>query len=163
MRLLWIRAWRATEERIACRPRRSKLIAIRSESLIAIVGIAIIGTQTRQSRSDKEISMFTPVGTDMNLLQIAQGPLREPSGALARPSQRQKLSQGVKVLNEGKAFGEHQELRLVVDPKTRRILVQVIDKGTNEILRQIPADHVLRLAAVFGSLKSEGRKVAFFA
>jgi flagellar protein FlaG len=43
-------------------------------------------------------------------------------------------------------FGENSELTFVLDRQTRRPLVRIIDKKTNEVIRQIPPEYALRMA-----------------
>ncbi len=63
----------------------------------------------------------------------------------ANPAQRQ-LIQAVKALNATEMFGQDSELTFVLDRETRRPLVRIIDKKTNEVIRQIPPEYALRMA-----------------
>jgi len=61
-------------------------------------------------------------------------------------SQRTKLVQAVKVVNESKTLGENNELTFVLDRATGRTLTRVIDRNTQEVVLQLPLDSVLTLA-----------------
>lgn len=61
-------------------------------------------------------------------------------------AERQKLIQAVKALNASNALGENNELTFVLDRSTHRTLTRVIDRQTQEVVMQIPAEYVLRLA-----------------
>jgi flagellar protein FlaG len=62
-----------------------------------------------------------------------------------RTEQRQ-LIQAVKAVNEAKLFGQNSELTFSYDRQTRRTVMQIVDKETQEVIRQIPPEYVLRLA-----------------
>ncbi|MBM3747658.1 MAG: flagellar protein FlaG [Acidobacteria bacterium] len=61
------------------------------------------------------------------------------------PEQRE-LIQAVKAVNVAELFGQNSELTFVLDRETRRPLVRLIDRDTNEVIRQIPPEYLLRLA-----------------
>ena len=62
-----------------------------------------------------------------------------------RTEQRQ-LIQAVKAVNEAQLFGQNSELTFSFDRQTRRTVMKIVDKETQEVIRQIPAEYVLRLA-----------------
>lgn len=57
-----------------------------------------------------------------------------------------ELIQAVKKISSAELFGSDSELTFVLDRETRRPLVRIVDKETKEVIRQIPAEHVLRMA-----------------
>lgn len=59
---------------------------------------------------------------------------------------QRELVQAVKALNATEMFGQDCELTFVIDRETRRPLVRIIDRKTNEIIRQIPPEYALRMA-----------------
>lgn len=61
-------------------------------------------------------------------------------------SDRAKLVQAVQAVNEGNGLGEKNELTFVMDRATGRTLTRVIDRKTKEVVMQIPAEYVLRMA-----------------
>ncbi len=78
-------------------------------------------------------------------------PLSAPTGAAsatpppATPDQR-ALIQAVKAINATALFGDHNELSFIMDRNTRQVVVRVVNRDTREVVRQIPAEYVLRLA-----------------
>ncbi|MFZ5757651.1 MAG: flagellar protein FlaG [Pseudomonadota bacterium] len=50
-------------------------------------------------------------------------------------------------------------LRVSVDPEARKIVVQVIDAASGDVLRQIPRDDALRLARALGAQARGGAQV----
>jgi uncharacterized FlaG/YvyC family protein len=73
--------------------------------------------------------------------------------AAAMPSQGEtklqatpELAQAVQAVNGAKLFGHDSELTFVLDRETRRTVVQLVDRDTRKLIRQIPAEYVLRLA-----------------
>lgn len=61
-------------------------------------------------------------------------------------SQRRELIKAVKALNQTELFGENNELTFVLDRNTHRPLMRLVDRKTREVIRQIPAESVLRQA-----------------
>ena len=63
----------------------------------------------------------------------------------ATPDQR-ALIQAVKAVNATALFGQDLELSFILDRNTRQVVVRVVHSDTREVVRQIPAEYVLRLA-----------------
>jgi uncharacterized FlaG/YvyC family protein len=70
----------------------------------------------------------------------------QPAPAPEITADQRQLVQAVKALNATEMFGENSELTFVLDRQTRRPLVRIIDKKTNEVIRQIPPEYALRMA-----------------
>ena len=85
-------------------------------------------------------SAGTSVGLDgVNHMASQPGPNETAS------SQRQ-LIQAVKAVNGAELFGYDSELTFVFDRQTHKALVRVVNKQTREVIMQIPAESVLRMA-----------------
>jgi flagellar protein FlaG len=79
---------------------------------------------------------------------MASYPTVMPVTALSpqqRAEQRQ-LIQAVRAMNESEFFGDTSELTFSLDPDTRRPIFKLIDKRTQEVIRQVPPEYLLRLA-----------------
>lgn len=61
-------------------------------------------------------------------------------------TEQRHLIQAVKAVNEAKLFGQNSELTFSFDRQTRRTVMQIVDRETQEVIRQIPPEYVLRLA-----------------
>ena len=61
------------------------------------------------------------------------------------PDQR-ALIRAVKAIDSTALFGENHELSFILDRNTRQVVVRVVNRDTHEVLRQIPAEYLLRLA-----------------
>jgi flagellar protein FlaG len=61
-------------------------------------------------------------------------------------AERKQLIQAVREVNKSDMLGENNELTFVMDRKTRKALVRVVNKETNEVVLQIPPEYVLRMA-----------------
>jgi flagellar protein FlaG len=83
------------------------------------------------------ISSINPVA-----VSSAATPMRTSEDA----SQRAKLVQAVRLVNESKTLGENNELTFVLDRATGRTLTRVIDRNTEEVVLQLPLDSILTLA-----------------
>jgi flagellar protein FlaG len=60
--------------------------------------------------------------------------------------ENQDIVQAVKALSETELFGQDNELTFVLDRETRKPVVRIVNRQTNEVIRQIPPESVLRLA-----------------
>jgi uncharacterized FlaG/YvyC family protein len=63
-----------------------------------------------------------------------------------RPPEQRELIQAVKALNAAETFGNRNEVTFVLDQKTRRPVVRIVDRDTNQLIRQIPPEYALRMA-----------------
>ncbi len=63
-----------------------------------------------------------------------------------RPPEQRELIQAVKALNAAEAFGDKNEVTLILDQKTRRPVVRIVSRDTNQLIRQIPPEYALRMA-----------------
>ena len=61
-------------------------------------------------------------------------------------AENREVVQAVKALNGTEMFGQDNQLRFQKDPDTGRMVVKVVDRNTNEVISQIPAEYLLRLA-----------------
>jgi uncharacterized FlaG/YvyC family protein len=62
-------------------------------------------------------------------------------------AERQKLIQAVKKVNQSEMLGENNELTFAMDRNSRRPVVRVVNRQTNEVVFQIPPEYVLQMAA----------------
>lgn len=56
------------------------------------------------------------------------------------------LIQALKAVNSSELFGEENELTFIVDRATRRMVVRIVNRNSGEVVDQIPAEYVLRMA-----------------
>jgi uncharacterized FlaG/YvyC family protein len=57
-----------------------------------------------------------------------------------------ELIKAVRALDSTELFGSNSELTFVFDRKIQRALVRVIDRNTQEVIMQLPAEYVVRMA-----------------
>ena len=62
------------------------------------------------------------------------------------PAQMRDVVQAVKALNATEMFGENNELVFQMDRQARRMVIQVVNSKTKEVVTQVPADYILRLS-----------------
>jgi uncharacterized FlaG/YvyC family protein len=65
------------------------------------------------------------------------------------------LTRAVQKINEASIAGPNRELTIIVDHKSQRTAVRIIDRETGEVLRQIPQEHALRMAEEARSARRE--------
>lgn len=61
--------------------------------------------------------------------------------------ENREVVRAVKALNGTEMFGEENQLTFRRDPDTQRMVIRVVNRKTEEVITQIPAEYVLRLAA----------------
>ena len=87
-------------------------------------------------------------------MEIGFMQLNQPAPSAAQPvsaetrtkAEDRELIKAVKALNATELFGQNNELTFVLDRQTHRPLVRIVDRETREVIRQIPQEHVLRMA-----------------
>ncbi len=85
----------------------------------------------------------------MNISSIQQSaPLTRTETSATPPlsAEQRTLIQAVKAVNAAQAFGEDNEVTYSVDRAARLVVAKVVNKSTGEVVDQIPAEYVLRLA-----------------
>ncbi len=65
-------------------------------------------------------------------------------------AEQRRLIHAVESVNEARLFGERNELTFAFDRQTRRPVMRIVNKETQEVIRQIPPEYVLRLAEEIG-------------
>ena len=73
----------------------------------------------------------------------------------ARAETRQ-VAAAVQKLNKSDYTGPTRELTILLDPKTRRPMVRIVDKETGEVVQQVPSELVLRMAQEAKAMLKEG-------
>ena len=61
-------------------------------------------------------------------------------------SQNRQVVQAVKALNKAEMFGDENGLEFQKDPDSKRWVVKVVNKTTGDVISQVPAEYLLRLA-----------------
>jgi flagellar protein FlaG len=65
------------------------------------------------------------------------------------PEQRKEqdeLIRAVQAVGEAKLFGESTELTFSLDRRANKIILKLVDRETQEVIRQLPPEFLLRLA-----------------
>ena len=87
---------------------------------------------------------------------IAQKGSVKQSADVSSPEQadysRQKIEEAVNQMNR-QIQEVSREIHFSVDKSTDRVVIRVIDRQTNELIRQIPSEEMLNLAEHLGKLK----------
>jgi flagellar protein FlaG len=69
-----------------------------------------------------------------------------PVSVSEQPAQTRDVVQAVKALNATEMFGEENELVFQMDHQAKRMVVQIVNRQTKEVVSQIPPEYVLRLS-----------------
>jgi uncharacterized FlaG/YvyC family protein len=73
--------------------------------------------------------------------------------AVEQPAQTRDVVQAVKALNATEMFGQENELVFQMDQQAKRIVIQIVNRQTKEVVSQIPAEYLLRLNEDMKNLK----------
>ena len=90
----------------------------------------------------------TPV--DAGLSAAAPVAAAVPVSAEQQAANRELVA-AVHAVNAAEFFGQDSELTFALDRGTQRPVIRIVNRQTNELIRQIPAEYVLRLAEVMRS------------
>jgi uncharacterized FlaG/YvyC family protein len=63
-----------------------------------------------------------------------------------RPADAREIVEAVKALNAVEMFGPENELLFQRDARTQRMVIRLVNRKTREVVNQVPAEYVLRLA-----------------
>ena len=85
------------------------------------------------------------VSSIRNLAAEVSAPSEQGAARLLRDEQR-NLVQAVEAVNASGMLGQDNELTFVQDRTLRRAVAQIVNKQTGEVVDQIPAEYVLRMA-----------------
>ena len=69
-----------------------------------------------------------------------------PVAPVEQPPEHREIIQAVKALNSAEMFGPQNELMFHLDRQARRMVLQVVNRQTQEIVTQVPPEYILRLA-----------------
>jgi len=85
---------------------------------------------------------------DITALNWSAESLHAPAPAIPadRAAENREVVQAVRALNGTEMFSQDSELMFQRDPLTQRMVVQLINRKTKEVISQIPQEYVLRLA-----------------
>ena len=81
--------------------------------------------------------------------RIPPAPTAGPTVPVVARAEQEQLIKAIKAVNATEVFGQDTELVFVLDRQTRKPLLRLVDMRTNEVIRQVPTEHVLRLAREF--------------
>jgi len=96
------------------------------------------------------------VSSIQNLAAQVSAPSEPGAARLLRDEQR-NLIQAVKAVNASGMLGQDNELTFVQDRTLRRAVAQIVNKQTGEVVDQIPAEYVLRMAEELNEVESDLR------
>jgi uncharacterized FlaG/YvyC family protein len=85
----------------------------------------------------------------MDIISVNRGvepPTPAPAQAASHGVENRELIQAVRALNSTEMFGHDNELMFQRDRRTQRMVIQVVNRETHEVISQIPPEYVLRLA-----------------
>ena len=62
----------------------------------------------------------------------------------------QAVVAAVRALNRSELLGSDRELQFARDSQTQKMVIQIVDSQSGDVLNQIPPEQVLRMMADFG-------------
>jgi flagellar protein FlaG len=73
-------------------------------------------------------------------------PVSDGRDAIQIQAENRRVIQAVRAVNASERLGDSNELTFSLDRRTRRTIVKIVNRDTNEVVEQIPTEQVLRLA-----------------
>jgi uncharacterized FlaG/YvyC family protein len=73
-------------------------------------------------------------------------PVAETLRVPPETAENRSLVQAVKALNATEMFGQDNHLSFQRDPYSKRMVLQVVNQKTHEVVLQVPSEEVLRMA-----------------
>ena len=70
----------------------------------------------------------------------------EPAAAHPLAQDQRDLIHAVRAVNAAQTFGQDNELTFILDRVTHRAVARLVSRKTGEVVEQIPAEYVLRMA-----------------
>lgn len=86
-------------------------------------------------RIDSSVPASSTIDTSVNSLK----------DSLQIQSENRKLIQAVRAINASGSLGEN-ELTFFLDPHSRRSIIKIVNRQTQEVVEQIPSEVALRLS-----------------
>ena len=84
---------------------------------------------------------------DISSMNAAHVPApAEPPSAQPANAEQRNLIQAVKAVDATELFGQENELTFLFDRSTRRAVVRIVNRESGQVVQQIPAEKVLRMA-----------------
>ena len=68
-----------------------------------------------------------------------------PVASVELPAQNREVVKAIKAINASEMLGQ-DELVFQRDQRSQRMLIQLVDRKTREVVTQVPPEYVLRLA-----------------
>ncbi|MGA2711759.1 MAG: flagellar protein FlaG [Bryobacteraceae bacterium] len=82
-----------------------------------------------------------------SVIPVAEPPPSTPVAPAADRTVNRAVSVAVGQLNEAGYAGAGREVTFSLDPATKQPVIKVIDTATREVIRQMPPEYLLQLAA----------------
>lgn len=73
-------------------------------------------------------------------------PVIPDQSRIAELAKHRELIQAVRSVNQAEMLGEDNELSFQFDRDLQRVILRIVNRKTNELIRQIPPENVLQMA-----------------
>lgn len=77
--------------------------------------------------------------------RVLSAPVVSTPASTDDPAAERQVVMAVQGLNKSEMMGTARELAYRRDPKSQRIIVQIVDKASGEVVDQIPPESVVRM------------------
>ena len=77
-------------------------------------------------------------------------PIDPASNSRGYADAQQAVVAAVRALNKSELLGDGRQLQFTRDSQTRKMVIQIVDSTSGDVLQQIPPEKVLRMMADFG-------------
>src|SRR5271168_2961052 len=91
------------------------------------------------------VSSTSPVSAPVKAAN--QGPATKPSANQETAAARRALATAARVVNTSEVLGQQNELVFSLDPTSHRVVARILDRATQQLVEQVPAEYILKIAA----------------
>jgi flagellar protein FlaG len=102
------------------------------------------------STTDRRVALGKVDMVISSLQSNVSSPQTQPQPSVEQAAETRQLMQAAKSVNDSGVLGQNQ-LVFIMDRQTHRPVFRVVDRTTHQVISQIPAEYVLRLAQNLGS------------
>jgi len=73
-------------------------------------------------------------------------PTTKPAANQETATARRALATAARVVNDSQVLGQQNELIFSLDPTSHRVVAQIVDRETKQVVEQVPAEYILKIA-----------------
>jgi uncharacterized FlaG/YvyC family protein len=85
-------------------------------------------------------------------------PIHTEPARMNQLAENRELIQAVRTVNAADLMGQDNELSFMFDRETQQPILRIVNRKTNEVIRQVPPEYVLQIARELRARSREGNR-----